>query len=320
MSRLFTLLFTIFSIAVFAQPNVYLRFDHKMGMENLEFNQTYTEVEQDYDFSITRLQYYISEITITHDGGQTTPLAETWLLVNAGEQMDFNLGKLDITNVEGINFYVGVDPEHNHLDPTTYASGHPLAPQSPSMHWGWASGYRFVCLEGKTGTNLLFTYEIHALGDNNYFQVSVPTASIWEGDDLVIILNADYMEMYSGIDVSGGLIEHGESGDAQALLENFSENVMSQILFTSTPEVESADLFSMYPNPGYNGTTTINFAIPEQEVYRLVVADITGRIISQQYVSGNTPVELNISEKGLYLVQLLDNGIPVHVEKLIIAQ
>jgi hypothetical protein len=320
MSKLFTVLFSIFSITVFAQPNVFLRFEHMVDGNVLEFDQEYTEPNQGYEFSITRLQYYISEISITHDGGQETMIEDTWLLVNADEQMDYALGKHNVTQVESISFYVGVDPDHNHLDPTTFPSGHSLAPQNPSMHWGWSAGYRFVCLEGKTGFNLLFTYEIHALGDDNYFQSSLPTTAIWEGDDLVIILNADYIGMYTDINVSTGLIEHGETGAAATLLENFSTEVFSQILFTGTEENENRDLINLYPNPSYNGSITIDINSSETNADVLIITDITGKKAASHYISNVTNFSMDQLGKGIYFVQLWGNGSLLQTEKLVVAK
>lgn len=320
MSRLFTILLSLISFTSFSQQSVSLRLEHKMGNENLVFDQEYTEDEAGYNFSITRLQYYISQISITHDGGQVTEVEDTWLLVNAGQAEDFDLGKHSITSVESISFFIGVDPNHNHLDPTLYPAGHPLAPQNPSMHWGWTAGYRFVCLEGKTGVNLFFTYEIHALGDNNYFETSVETAGIWEDEKLVIILDTDYMGMYSGIDVSSGLIEHGEFGDAITLLENFSESVFSQLLFTGIPEAHVKNDFAIYPNPSYNGSVTLRLKSGDNTTKQARVVDITGSLVYQSEINDLSPLAVAIGAPGIYFVQLLKAGEILSTQKLVIAQ
>lgn len=295
MNKLFVLFFSFISLVAFSQPNVYLRFEHKIGGEPIAFNQEYTEPVQGYEFSITRLEYYISEISVQHDGGQVTEIDNTWLLVKSKDAEDYNLGKHDIENVEAISFYIGVDPEHNHLDPTTYPSGHPLAPQNPSMHWGWAAGYRFVCLEGKTGINLLFTYEIHALGDANYFETSIPTSAIWEGDDLIIILNADYLGMFNNINVSTGLIEHGETGAALTLLQNFSSEVYSQVLFTGIEQGLQSSGVRMYPNPCYNGNVTIQYNLENDSQGQLMVSDMTGKKIFEDEIYGTSAQAINLA-------------------------
>ena len=77
-----------------------------------------------------------------------TAIPNKWVLVNASEATEVDLGSHDVTNVEAVHFHIGVDSSVNHSDPASYPMGHPLAPVFPSMHWGWAAGYRFVAIEG----------------------------------------------------------------------------------------------------------------------------------------------------------------------------
>ena len=56
------------------------------------------------------------------------------------------MGPWDIEGVRGVKLHLGVDPAHNHADPSTYASDHPLSLQNPTMHWGWSAGYRFMAI------------------------------------------------------------------------------------------------------------------------------------------------------------------------------
>ena len=141
-----------------------------------------------------------------------------WLI--GGTAVDVELGKFDITTLESINFSVGVDPAVNNQNPTQWSASHALAPKSPSMHWGWAAGYRFVALEGKTGSSLNTTFEIHALGNDNFFKISIPTKGAMDNGDLVVELDADYTEALSNIDISSGLVIHGETDQAVRCLRN----------------------------------------------------------------------------------------------------
>jgi len=114
-----------------SQTNLVLHFDQNVGENPLVLNEEYTHPEEGFNFSITRLQYYISEIEITHDGGQITAIEDTWLLVDAAEQSDFELGSYNISNVEGISFWIGVDEPHNHLDPTKISRGTSIGTSEP---------------------------------------------------------------------------------------------------------------------------------------------------------------------------------------------
>lgn len=309
----------LISLTVISQVDMVLRFEHMVGDDPLELNVEYTEPNQGYDFSITRLQYYVAEIKITHDGGQVTPIPDKWLLVNAATQSDFDLGSYDINSVEGISYWIGVDPEHNHLDPTQYPEGHPLAPQNPQMHWGWAAGYRFACLEGNTGMNLILMYQIHALGDVNYHQVSLETGAFAEGEKMVIPVLADYMGMYRDINVSDGLIEHSETGAAATLLDNFSTNVYTAMYYTDIEEKKFEGTFSLGPNPAVNGKSKAVFSLPEGNQYNVSLFDLSGRMIkSMDFEKGKHSIDLEPGQNGIYVVQLTQNGVQVAVEKLVV--
>ena len=304
-----------------SQTNLVLHFDHNVGENPLVVNEEYTHPEEGYNFNITRLQYYISEIEITHDGGQMTAIEDTWLLVDVAEQSDFEIGSYNINNVEGISFWIGVDEPHNHLDPTKYPEGHPLAPQNPEMHWGWAAGYRFAYLEGKTGMNLLLTYQLHGLGDVNYHQVNLETGAMEVGGNLVIPILADYFGMYTDIDISGGLIEHGETGAAAKFLENFSNYVYSAYYFIGVEENNFEGKLAVGPNPATNGFSTAFLSLPSGNEYTISVVDVTGRLIQTESIhGGNYSFNLTPGNAGLYFVNLLQNGVLVATEKLVVTQ
>ena len=149
-------------------------------MRKLAFNTGYT-TPAGYPLKFTRLQYYISQMEITHDGGQVTPMTDLYILANGLVPKDFDLGSYAIDEVEKISFYIGVDQQSNHSDPALWPSGHALALQFPTMHWGWAAGYRFAAIEGKAGNGFFFTYQIHALGDQHYgkAELDVTGEEIW---------------------------------------------------------------------------------------------------------------------------------------------
>jgi len=215
---------TIFSTS--AQTTVKFQINHLLKDQAFAFNQKASN-NLDNEFNVKRLEYYLSGISLTHDGGKITKASDVYILVNAGNAVDVDLGKFDITTLESINFSVGVDPTVNNQNPTQWSASHALSPKSPSMHWGWAAGYRFVALEGKTGSSLSTIFEIHALGNDNYFKISIPTKGAMDNGELVIELDADYTEALSNIDISGGLVIHGETDQAVRCLRNFTNTVFT---------------------------------------------------------------------------------------------
>ena len=133
-----------------------------------------------------------AHVNVIHDGGQETPATGVYALVDASQPTTIDLGSLNITTVEGIKFYVGVNTPQNNQDPALWPSTHPLAPKNPSMHWGWASGYFFVAMSGNSGASLDKTFEVHALGNANYFSQTFTTTAATVNNEQVITLNADY--------------------------------------------------------------------------------------------------------------------------------
>ncbi|NPD43947.1 MULTISPECIES: MbnP family protein [unclassified Lentimicrobium] len=316
---LFSLL-VLLGFGSFAQNAIILNINNYMGDQVLEMEQSYTH-DLDYEYSITRLQYYVSQIKIVHDGGIVTDIEDTWLLVNVEEEMSFNLGNHDIDVIEEIRFGIGVEPEINHLDPTTYPEGHPLALQNPDMHWGWASGYRFAALEGKTGTALLIDYQIHSLGDINYLMVNLPTANLVNGDERIISIKADYMGLLENIDVSAGLFSHAETGESAVLLSNFSTKVFSQMVFTGLDDLEPQASFVIAPNPATIHQTHILLYKDYPTNSKLQITDLSGRIIKEQFIEANqTKLDIDIDEAGIYFLSLINQSQVIETQKLVISQ
>lgn len=105
--------------------------------------------------SITKLQFYVSDIYL-EDGSQRTLLSDIGLVdmdTALGENPDapkwFNTIELEVDpgTYTGVAFDLGVKPELNRIDPTTYATDQPLS-ITPNMYWGWQSMYIFVKIEG----------------------------------------------------------------------------------------------------------------------------------------------------------------------------
>jgi hypothetical protein len=213
MKGIYTLILSVCALFALGQSDVYLKINHQLGSGDFSYNVPGSN-DLGNGFKTTRLEYYIAEIAIIHDGGTVTEVDSTWILVDAGSYTNVLLGDYNISTLEGVRMSVGVEAAVNHNDPTLWPSNHPLAPQWPSMHWGWAAGYRFVCMEGKSGAGFAQDFQIHALEDKNYQTFTINTAGVTSGSDITIELDADYEEALSGIDVSSGLIEHSGNNEA----------------------------------------------------------------------------------------------------------
>lgn len=306
-----------------AQNEIMLHLAPRLGSAVFSLNQTVDHPGGTYQMKYTRFEYYISEIKITHDGGQIKPCTGLTLLVRPAQDSMYSLGQMPgITNVEAITFSVGVPQALNHLDPASYPSGDPLAPQNPEMHWGWTAGYRFAAIEGQAGTNLAQHFEIHALGDANYKTQTITTDAEQVSPDMKMIhLIADYRQAVKTVNLSTGPIVHGSSGAAVTVLNNFKNVVFKTQTSSVVIDPTFAGAFGVSPNPVRDAAPTVNFSLPAGGGYALTVTDLTGKIVARQTLAAGENQSFLLEKMptaGLFFVHLWQNGSPVAVEKLVV--
>lgn len=317
---LFVLVLGALSFQTNAQSNVILNINHKLGDADFAMNQA-AKNNMDHDFKVTRLEYYISEISLIHDGENETLIEDLWILVNAGRKTEVDLGEYDIVNLEKLRLHIGVDPEHNHLDPSSYPNSHPLAPRAPSMHWGWTAGYRFVALEGHGGESLNQLVQLHGLGDNNYFTTEIELDASAEDNVLSIQLDADYTRALENISVNSGVIVHGDNFEAKQCLENFRDFVFSPSGTTSTTiDFSEVSEFNIFPNPVANGISTLKLDLKESgNKYDLTITSVNGKQLqSLQGVLDGQTLDFSNQTAGMYFVNLIKEGQTIITKKVFV--
>ncbi len=305
--KIYTLIIVLLAgfTTAFAQTPVELHITHQLNGGAFSYGTT-AKNNLGNDFNVTRLEYYISKIQIKHDGGMTTDVPNHYILADAGTDVTDALGSFNITSVESVSFYIGVDTPVNHADPSLQPSGHPLEPKTPSMHWGWASGYRFVAMEGLCGSGMTQTYEVHALGDQHYIQTVVPVSGVMKGGKLIIALHADYTIALKDIDISMGLIAHGDGPDEAKLLTNFSTGVFKPGNPVSVNEAITAEhRVAIYPNPSFSNEASVRFS-NNSGAADISIIDIQGRTVKQLHKGQNdNAIKVQLDNAGLYFVKVL---------------
>ncbi|HMG16600.1 MAG TPA: MbnP family protein [Saprospiraceae bacterium] len=293
MKKLYILIFLLFLInSSFGQNNdLFLKISPKVDANPLVLEAGKYTAWNGVPYNICRLQYYISRITITHDGGLQTPLTGL-ILLTVPKTLVYTLGNYNIQNVESLEFYIGIDSKINHTDPTVYPAGSPLAPQNPSMNWGWAAGYRFLAIEGYADSgNGLFAdkYEFHAIGDELFTKLNVTASSKKDVDgNLIIDLDADYNKLFSTVDLKGGMIVHGTDSPNTTIMSNFKD-VFTSASATATHENKPENFIVNYANPTKQAsikyitqTDDIRFELINlfgQQVYGLEHLEKSGEVI-----------------------------------------
>lgn len=288
---------------LWGQMDVSLQIHHKLGTEPFMLDAT-AENNLGDAFQATRLEYYISQFSIIHDGGTVTDVSLDVIdLVNPGEETEtiIPLGNFDVTDVESIRFYIGVQTPENNEDPTLWPEDHPLAPKSPSMHWGWAAGYRFIAYEGMAGDGFAQIFQMHGLGNSNYFRTEVDVETEMVDGVLMLNITGDYTEGLRDIELSGGVISHGEAGAAKQTLENWRDYVFEN----NTAGIDNTDRidFHVFPNPASNELVNVQFDNTDQ-VERIEVMNQLGQVILRENVIG-TNLQLEIPDAGVYFINVI---------------
>jgi len=310
-------LIIISTMVLNAQVDFTLKINHRLGLADFALDQI-AENSLGQSYKTSRLEYYISRFSIVHDGGiETTMPLEVIALVQPGVETStlIPLGNYDITTVEKIKFYIGVYPPLNNEDPALYDESHPLGLKSPSMHWGWASGYRFVVYEGFGGVDFSQNFQLHGLGNTNYFRQEQTVISEMVDGVMVLNLNADYTEALRDINVSTGVVSHSETGSALKLLQNFRDHVFGNY-FASLDPIAAQLQFTVFPNPTENDQVQVNFENVTGN-YEIRISNATGQLIQTLIPVTDGIINLQVPEAGIYFISVLAEGKLVETKRIV---
>lgn len=312
MKNIYLTALAFIGLNAFAQTDIKLKINHLLDGNSNVFNTT-SQNNLGHEFELNRVEYYLSQFTIYHDGGTATAIDDFWVLANANDNGVIELGNYGIQEIDSISFGVGVEQSANHLDPSTYDASHPLAHQNPSMHWGWSAGYRFAALEGLAGTSAL-TMEFHSLGDANYMMQTVVLNESAQDGALTIYLDAEYANAFDDIDLTNGVIVHGETGKAVTLLQNFQNGVFSAgDISSSVAQINPKSNAILFPNPVSGDQLYFSELVNDIKIYNL-----QGRLILNSNQSANW-LDMSMLEPGQYLIYAVDlNGYSINKSIIIL--
>lgn len=330
MNRLITtLLLFAFLANTSAQTNrVVLSFDHKVGANPLVINQTVFSIWNGKKVILTRAEFYLSKMAIVKQDSSRVQLTDMFILANANFPTEYDMGTWNTSMAQSVVLNVGVNPEHNHLDPGLYPQTHPLAYKNPSMHWGWQSGYRFMVVEGKIDNNgdgvPESPFEVHSFDDILYKSVTVPTAKTAVNGVLNVRFNLDYIQLFKNIPMSGSLLQHGSGGFNDKMLTNaVTENFFSVSTATASAEISAnSDKISVSPNP-FLTETLIQYDLPTTEKLTLVVTNLLGQVVRTVNGLPNLGAvrfEKNDLSTGVYQAAFYEKGNLLGRKKLVISQ
>ena len=133
-----------------------LKFDNMVGNQDLKLDSiTYINGSGE-DFTVSRLNYFISNIKLVREDGKTYTIPQDSsyfrILESDPKSQIITLNQLPEGNYTGMEYIIGVDSLRSvsgiekrggALDP---ASDH----ENDGMYWAWSSGYIFLKLEGSS--------------------------------------------------------------------------------------------------------------------------------------------------------------------------
>lgn len=138
-------------------PELTLAIKHKVGDTELVYGDIYSINGYDIKFNLS--QFYMSNFRIMDmdgNGYEITENDETIHRLAKLEETNYDLGTIRAGHAHMLMFDIGVTEAVNAQDEVDFAAWpptHPLAAQSPAMHWNWNSGYVFIKVEGMVDVN-----------------------------------------------------------------------------------------------------------------------------------------------------------------------
>ena len=313
--------FFFFSQYCFSQSDINLLLNHQFNGQPLSYSQNYND-ENGNAISISRIQYYLSSIEITHDGGILTPLNDVYVLTN-GNVTNYNLGNYNISNVEKLEFDLGVDYAANHGNVSNYPSQHPLGPKSPTMDWGWPAGYFFLVINGMIDDNAdgipNKPFQLHSLGDIMLQDVNYLNGTFNQNNNLInLSLDVNVEDWLTGINLINVGIDHSSSNNNQTMCNN---TVINQVFQTSSLTDINNQEHNIFITTDYTieYAPTINYKLDLNSKYDLKILNIEGKkIIESKNIGseGNYFIRKELPA-GIYFA-IFSNNIESHRHKFVI--
>lgn len=277
--------------------------NHLYDGEVLNFDNTYI-VGDNIPIRFDRIEYYIHLNSLISNQNIATDLIDKYILVNAN-QNNYNIGEIELLDDDliSLNFNIGVEYNLNHADPSLQDSSHPLAPQLPSMHWGWAAGYRFAALEGMIDKNqdsvMETVFQYHPVDDSYYSDTITSEGIIENENNLTIFINANYDRLIENIGTDEGGVYHGIHEENGLLMDNFSRNNV----FTVPENLNLKETYvsiAVFPNPFSN---TIQLNLNENSIVK--VYNSLGILVNEYKLDkGQQQINTHTLLNGVYILSI----------------
>ena len=148
-----------------------IEFDNIAGTANLQLNTGIYSNAAGEQFTVSKLKYYISNISLISTNGEayTVPHDSSYFLIEEGVK-DRVMIQVPEGEYAALRFTLGVDSLRNTMDVSRRAGVLDPAGDAADMYWGWNSGYIFFKLEGNSpaSTAAANKFQYHVGGFGGY--------------------------------------------------------------------------------------------------------------------------------------------------------
>ena len=297
----------------FSQKNIFLDISPMFQSSSLEMNVNYTAWDGK-TIKFDHFDYYLSDVQIFHDGGQSILLDSVFLVEPQNHTL--YLGGHNVNQIEQISFIVGVPKPMNTqtgveaIDISLYPENHPLSFQTPSMYWGWQAGYMHMIVGGYADDNgdgsLEAYFEMHNLGNQKLVEFPNVIQTNTSSNQIDIFMNCQVDRWINTIPLSTVGVAHGETGSNATILNN----VLTQDVFIQPANASIESINSNAKIYFSNDQNSLEIHWKElNDLEKIRVIDINGKIISE-FTTNEYQSQLSIEnlEKGYYIVQFFNKN------------
>lgn len=213
---LLLLSFSVTGFNLYAQSTIILHFDNVAGDKELILNSGKYRNTAGEEFSVSILQYFISNIQLTSvDGKQfTVPQDSSYFFAQEDDSLSQHCTiRVPPGQYKSISFVVGIDSLRS-VSKIDKRKG-VLDPSATNMYWGWNSGYIFLKMEGISTAAPedaigLRKYRYHIGGFGGYnsptinniknVQLDIPGEGleVKESSHASIFIKADVLKIFGG--------------------------------------------------------------------------------------------------------------------------
>ncbi len=279
------LLLWVWTFTLSAQTDIELILQHKFEKSSFSLGQTYMTTSNQA-IQISRLQYYLSDLELTHDGGQVFPFSNTYLLIN-GQQDNYQLGNVPATieALEYIDFNLGLDAITNQNTPSDFAAGHPL--ENQDMYTTAQTSYIFLVIEGSIDTdndNIPDApFVLRATNDDMLRHINLQSKLTSSDGNLKINLTVNIAKWLENIDLSiVGVQENNGIENAMMM-----DNTVDYTVFSSTETTSVETLVSpknhIFVDSRLTHMPTIYYKFFTAEQLDMTITNVTGTYFIQRF-------------------------------------